>query len=340
MARTAAGGAGALARALALLFLALGPATAQSVDCGRLRAELAALPSGSGEGAARYSAAASRQSAEITRTAAYAASIGCERRQFLIFGSPPPPQCGEIGARIARMRANLGQLQGAAQSDPYAGRRGDLSARYDTYCRGQQSASRGLFEDGGLRRVPIEDAAEPVRREATPRPPRGGGRAVCVRTCDGGYFPVNTAAARGDLEQLGALCQALCPNVEAAVYTFSGEIESAVSAQGEPYKDLPAAFRYRTSFDPACTCKPPGRTWTEALAEAEKLLGQERRNDIVVTEETSLDLLRGAPIRPPGKAKDKGAAPQAEDAELNGETVAVAAPEAPKRRARTGAPQL
>jgi hypothetical protein len=30
------------------------------------------------------------------------------------------------------------------------------------------------------------------------------------------------------------------------------------SVTGEPYSSLPTAFKYRTSLDTACTCKPPG----------------------------------------------------------------------------------
>jgi hypothetical protein len=32
-----------------------------------------------------------------------------------------------------------------------------------------------------------------------------------------------------------------------------------VSIDGQPYTSLPTAFKYRTSYDPRCTCKPADR---------------------------------------------------------------------------------
>ena len=347
-------------------FAPLSQSAAQSIDCNRLRAELANLPNGPSARGQQFSDAANRQLGEINRTAAYAGSLGCDRRQFLIFGAAPPPECGALNAQIARMRANLAQLQGAAQNESGAARRRDLAARYEAYCRAPQVAgapSRGLF--GGLfdanpplRQIPLDDLAEAaLRRDATPRPPRGGSHAVCVRSCDGAFFPVSYSAARGNLGQLDDLCHALCPNAEAAVYTFNGEIDSAVSSGGEAYKDLPNAFKYRTSFDPACTCKAPGQSWVQALAEAERMLG-ERRSDIVVTEEKSEELLRARPERAKAKSRTgtlsddiEAGDPPAADAPdqttataprnlQQGELRNVAGPDGVRRKIRTIAPQF
>ena len=43
-----------------------------------------------------------------------ARSLGCENRKFLFFGSNPPAQCGEVNGQIARMQANLADLQARA----------------------------------------------------------------------------------------------------------------------------------------------------------------------------------------------------------------------------------
>ena len=303
-------------RALMALALALCPlaSLAQAVDCGRLQAQIASLPSGDAGRGAKFSEAAARQQNEIARTLGYANSIGCDRQQFLIFGSAPPPQCGAINGQVARMRANLGQLQAQGAS---GGQRRELVARFEAYCRGSQVASNRSLFDGQpqLRQVPLEDAARPEAEPAEPRAPRGGGQAICVRKCDGAFFPLSSGGARASLELLGELCSALCPNAEAALYTSSGTLESARSAEGEPYTALPAAFKFRTSYDSACTCKPPHQTWVQALAEAEKLMARDKSGDIVVTSETSDDLLRGKllakPVEKPDvKGKAKGRAPK------------------------------
>jgi hypothetical protein len=81
-----------------------------------------------------------------------------------------------------------------------------------------------------------------------------GGHAVCVRLCDGGFFPIST---RGDTGEEEAACSALCPDAPVALYheqSGSDKIEDAVSAKGAPYTALPVALRYRTTLDNTCAC--------------------------------------------------------------------------------------
>ncbi len=94
---------GAVVAVLAAL-AAADVAQPQSADCTRLRQAIA--DASRDDQGAQYQAAAERQREELDRTSAYARSIGCDRKQFLFFGSPPPPQCGQINAQIGRMRAN------------------------------------------------------------------------------------------------------------------------------------------------------------------------------------------------------------------------------------------
>ena len=86
---------------------------------------------------------------------AYAHSIGCENRKFLFFGSEPPAQCGEIKGQIARMQANLADLQGRAGG----GGRADLIARYNTECANAPRQPGNIFEAlfGGLAKMGAPD---------------------------------------------------------------------------------------------------------------------------------------------------------------------------------------
>ena len=150
--------------------------------------------------------------------------------------------------------------------------------------------------------------------------PRGGSQAVCVRTCDGGFFPINYSPRR-DSESLTEMCHALCPNVETSVFTRapSRDIQSAVSLSGAPYADLPNALKFQKSFNPTCTCRPADQSWAQVLANADALLGTERRGDILVTPEKSAELSRpkvdarslAAKLQ---KASEPKPAPSADDA--------------------------
>lgn len=284
-----------------LALIGTGDAIAQSVDCTRLQAQIAAAGRGGSAQAGRFAAEAARQQAEINRTAAHAASIGCNNRQFLFFGSAPPPQCAGINARLAQMRAQVAALNSQAHAASNDIHRRDLQARYDSYCRG---GGRSLFDtlfDRGDRfddrvQIPVgPDRGGPreIEEDDFERGSRGS-MAVCVRTCDGGFFPVSYSARRANLDELEDACRALCPNAEVRLFTYqpSKDIDSAVSIDGDSYSSLRNAGKFRTRYDPTCGCKPANKTWAEALANAEELLTR-RKSDIIVTQEKSDELLRG-----------------------------------------------
>ena len=188
--------------ALAALTAALlgGDALAQNAgECARLQQAIAQRHGSSG-----VQAAAERQRAELARTTAYARSLGCENRKFLFLGSDPPAQCGQVNGQIARMQANLADLESRE-----GGGGGDLIARYNAECLNAPARPNNIFEAlfGGVARLtlpqPQTDATvEPLDRgEGSPNQAQPGEKghveahagsyAVCVRTCDGSFFPVS-----------------------------------------------------------------------------------------------------------------------------------------------------
>ena len=335
-------GAGLVVCAGWLVYAGASTALAASPFCDRLQSQIASLSRGDPGKAASYSRAAQKQQNELDRTSAYANSIGCSNRKFLFFGSSPPPQCGAIDAQIQRMRGNLQGLQ--AQADAAQGGNSaliaDLNYRYNSQCREQPrvannapARSDGLFgalfgnsQPQRYEQLPLDPPPrrDPEYAPAEPdAPQRGGSKAVCVRTCDGSFFPVSYSARSRNLDDLGDLCHALCPNAEVKLYTMStgGEIEDAVSADGDAYTDLPNALKYRKAFDKTCTCKAAGQSWVAALAEAERVLGQTSRNDILVTPQKADELARPN-LTPRGKTLAKG---KAGAGELAAEEVPVSA---------------
>jgi hypothetical protein len=287
-------------------------ALAQNAECARLQQAIAARRGSSGS-----QAAVERQRAELGRTRAYASSLGCGNRKFLFFGSEPPAQCGEVTAQISRMEANLADLQARA-----GGGAGDLVARYNAEC-GHAQPSGGpsnVFEAlfGGIARLgqPSDDQSQTDVRlddhgdQSRPSAPSGdkgpvqahsGSYAVCVRTCDGSFFPVSYSGAGSRSDSLEDVCRSLCPNADMALYSFpfGGTIEEAASPTGEAYANLPNAGKFEKSVDPSCSCRRKGQSWAEALADAEARYGHEK-HDILVTPEKSAEMAR--PIIDP-KAK-------------------------------------
>jgi hypothetical protein len=311
--------AGALVAAFASPLVS--QASAQGLDCSRLQAQIASMPSsGDPNLAARYTDAARKQQSELERTQAYAQSIGCGNRQFLFFGSAPPQQCGGLEAQIQRMKGNLATLQAQARTAADGGR-SDLVARFNASCRSDQRPRNSGFLDNlfgnGDRQSPQQQQPQGIDDPNMPPvddTPRSGSKAVCVRTCDGGFFPVSFSARRGGFAGLEELCHALCPNAETRLYTYppNGDIEQAVGADGTPYKALPNALKFRTKFDSTCTCKPANQSWVQALADAENLLGGPKA-DIIVTQKKSEEMSRATtPGAKPKVTPAKGGALQAD----------------------------
>lgn len=318
---------------VALLLAGTVAAVAQSSLCERYRAELASLQNAGNDPRARqYEQAAQRQRVELDRTRAYFRQLGCDRGRFLFFGDPPSPECGPLSARIRQMEGNLDQL--LRQADQFGGgpgleaRRRHLAASIDQACRPGGGQPRGFFESifgGGEPRpdgmVPEIDATPPG--EGQHNAGLGGGRAVCVRSCDGYFFPLSVSS--GGRDGAREMCRSLCPGTETDLYFMpsSGEIEQALSATGQPYTSLPNASRYKKAYDANCTCRAEGQSWAQALQTAEELL-ERRKTDIIVTAEKAEELSRprAAETRKGKDAKGKPA-PADADLEVAGESAAA-----------------
>ncbi|WP_439573499.1 DUF2865 domain-containing protein [Phreatobacter sp.] len=111
--------------------------------------------------------------------------------------------------------------------------------------------------------APAAAPAEPTRRQmsrAARRHAEAGvnmaSRSFCVRACDGYFFPVGPML-RGDGQRAQAeACAAMCPGAAVQLYSSrSGQIDEARGEGGRLYTALPAAFRFRESLVPGCSCQ-------------------------------------------------------------------------------------
>ena len=312
----------AVAASVAVGVFAAAPAAAESPYCTELRAQIARASAGSRAG--KFQAAAAKQRGDYARVAARARALGCDRGQFLFFGEPPPPQCGPINAQLNQLSGAIAAYDRAAADD--GGQRQALAARYEAECRNPQATQarlarpRNFFEelfgvgtDESLREAPIGPDPDQEYEPGDGRP-RGGPMAICVRQCDGGFFPLSYSARSSNLDDLSTMCRALCPNAEVKLYTASQSrgLSSALSIDGEAYSDHPNAHKFEKTYDPTCGCKPPGQSWAEALAEAERLIAERHAKDQVVTAEQAEQLSRPLPPGASRGRKGKGLAPAPE----------------------------
>ena len=90
-------------------------------------------------------------------------------------------------------------------------------------------------------------------------PRRGTYRTLCVRTCDGYYFPISFSTTPQNFDRDVDACAAKCPGTETELYYHAARGEAAEDmisyATKEPYAALPNAFSYRKEVTPGCGCR-------------------------------------------------------------------------------------
>jgi hypothetical protein len=302
-----------------------GQPTYQNQLCTRLEAQLASIDRGSGNDPARteqvrrYEEASSKQQAELDRMVAQTKRAGCEGSGFFLFNAlqTQSQQCVDLNRQIANMRANLDRinvdLQRLRGSDVDRGeqRRSVMLALAQNNCGPQyRTAARqqGGFFDQLFGRESGEGEPAPSGDLANPEAQSGSFRTVCVRTCDGFYFPVSYAASPARFAQDEKTCQRMCPASEVMLFSYptqGADITQATSINGQPYTSLPNALKYRTEFNPSCSCKRPGQSWADALGKDEAV----EPGDVVVTEERAKQMAQ--PPAQKGQSKGKQQQPAA-----------------------------
>ncbi len=99
-----------------------------------------------------------------------------------------------------------------------------------------------------------DDEEEERPRQTTP----GTYRTMCVRLCDGYYFPISFSATRDRLARDAKTCESSCGG-QARLFVYrnpGADVEDMVDLRGQPYRQLSTAFLYRTEYVPQCRCKP------------------------------------------------------------------------------------
>ncbi|MET0605607.1 MAG: DUF2865 domain-containing protein [Beijerinckiaceae bacterium] len=283
-------------------------ANAQGQACQIAQAELAAFDRTSGGRVGGGS-----DQAEIARLSAQYYAIGCDRPSLPFF-VVRPAQCDQIERRIARIQAYGGLIAGGA------GRRERLVAAVERHCSGEPSLSARSrsIEDQfrGPSHIIIDEEPMVAPEDQFLAPPLG--RAMCVRTCDGFYFPLTNSP--NGREGADDMCQALCPAAETRAFYLDqgGGVDHAVNNQGQRYATLRNAYRFRREISTTCGCRKPGETWSKTLQGAEEMI-QPAPGDVVVTDDKNKPL-PNTPLRP-------GASPNSPTVAARGKTRQAIDPE-------------
>lgn len=265
-------------------------AQAASRICRQLQAELASLPRGGGRvrQVGKYDDAIDRQRGEIAKARDRARSAGCN---FFLFGGSVA-QCASLNATLDRMNGNLDALQrkreqlSGVSSSGGRRERGRILSQLDANGCNQPANALERSEARRDIRDPLDDMPrdelrqlERLDSDGEPRQsahliisppgfngsPNGEYRTMCVRTCDGYFYPMSNAASLGDFERDQKNCESSCPGTEMQVFYQRGLAEDSAnmtsSANGRPYSELPTAYLYKkpgVERSASCGCNAAG----------------------------------------------------------------------------------
>jgi hypothetical protein len=292
-----------------------GPSPQANPVCTRLESQLAAFDRGTGDSARaeqirKYEEAAANQQNELNRQQAQAQRLNCQSNAFFVlFSGGQNPQCGPLNSKIAQMRGNLDRinadlerLRGDPAQDQREGqRRSIVVALAQNNCGAQYRAAVASAPQQQQRSGNLFEALFGPGPGAilAPSPGEGGFmsgsgtyRTVCVRTCDGFFYPISFSTNSSRFAEDEKICQKSCPNAEVMLFSHRNpgeDINQAVSTtSGQPYTSLANAFKYRQAWDNACSCRRAGESWAQTMKNVDDTTVEQ--GDIVVNDQRAKQL--------------------------------------------------
>ncbi|MDB5550073.1 MAG: hypothetical protein JWL86_57 [Rhizobium sp.] len=269
----------ALPIALALAFA--GAASASPI-CDRLNSELTALSEtySAPANVRTYARAIAEQKMNIRGLRSQLRDTGCSEGSLFVMGGDNAEECHELEAKMARMETNLAILEEKRISlmtgETEDARRQEMLAAIDENGCSEETilanASPDVSaEDPLVSEMP--DGRETIRVPSTEgsyedqqfvdlggSAVNGSYRTMCVRTCDGAYFPISSQASTMGFQRDAQVCSMMCPGTETELYYHSIREESDAMRSaftGRSYDELDNAYRFRTQTrakDKTCGC--------------------------------------------------------------------------------------
>jgi hypothetical protein len=164
-------------------------------------------------------------------------------------GAAPPAAAGP--AQPQQRIANADWADRLRSEDFWQHMRSPQSRQDDTSRR----APGATRLEGRHRYAPVERRDELRSKAATFA--SGSYRTVCVRLCDGYFWPLSFAASRTSLAADRRKCEESCESPSRLYLAKDAEtpLEEMRDEDGRYYRDLKTAFIYRTSYVESCKCR-------------------------------------------------------------------------------------
>lgn len=232
---------------------------AQAAICYDLETRLASLQRGGGATNSGRSKGSSRAIQKIKKkiagAQASARKAGCRSGGIRLFQKR---ECRSRYGAIKQLQRNLQQLQrkggrstaSRSQSNVKRQKQELIVALGRHRCGAQyeRAAARANGQSGLFgRKKKLDGFNEPKVRSY---------RTVCVRTCDGFFFPISHSTTSRAFARDEAVCKGKFPNTDVSLFYHprgvTDAMERARSIDGQSYTEMPYAFGYQKKYDATC----------------------------------------------------------------------------------------
>lgn len=172
------------------------------------------------------------------------------------------PDCRNAAGQVDSLRRRMSELDAQRQQISGSGEqrfRDDIIrelARNGCGPQYVQEARRLDSQAGGL--WSSDEDAAPNASNQFGSLPFATYRTVCVRLCDGYYFPVSFSTLPNHFQRDAEVCQSQCAAPAELFYHQNpgGAVDQAISVTSQqPYTSLKTAWRYRKEYINGCSCK-------------------------------------------------------------------------------------
>lgn len=171
------------------------------------------------------------------------------------------PQCLKANDDLDRAKRRVSELDQQRQQLQGSG---TTSFRDDIIrdlarnnCGPQYQVEARKLDRGGLWQTD-EDPPQKIENGQFGNLPFATYRTVCVRSCDGYFFPISFSTLPNHFQRDAELCQSRCAAPAELFYYQNpgGDIKQALSVKSQqPYTSLRSALRYQKEYVAGCSCK-------------------------------------------------------------------------------------
>lgn len=245
------------------------PQVAHAQSCNTLKAQLAKASKVSTNSKAikRYSNAIKQQTKMI-------AKVKGDLKRYKCSSDKNTSACKKLTDAQKRMQTNLNQLDKKRSGLSSSGSKVKIAKIKEKLSASNCFENNSVINVNGERQTSKEENGVKIlgktggqrsKSKVVTLPnfskARGNYRTMCVRTCDGFFFPISSNTSSQSFERDELACKLMCPGTQTNLFFHRSNVEESqdmVSYRGQiPYTDQEYAFIYRTkapSSSQACSC--------------------------------------------------------------------------------------